>query len=244
MQRLRLLPAVEDAGRRGPAWMVSLAVHAAALGVLLHLLRPAPIVTPPEPPPLVFVEPAPAPPLPLGVPTGDVATPPVAELPTDVVREPPKRVEAKPKPLRTPPPRPAAPQPALPRGETLGGPDGTAGGVVGGTPGGVVGGRPGGQGDAPIPADRVAHPPVPIQKVLPTYPPMARARGLEGVVVLRAIVDREGRVEEAVTVVTSAPTFDEAAVAAVRRWRFQPGRDGDNTIVRVLIEIPIRFQLR
>jgi protein TonB len=79
---------------------------------------------------------------------------------------------------------------------------------------------------------------------MPVYPPFARARGQEGVVLLRAIVDREGRIEDGVTVVQSSPTFDDAAVAAFRRWRFQPGRDESGTAVRVILEVPIRFQLR
>ena len=73
---------------------------------------------------------------------------------------------------------------------------------------------------------------------------MARARSLEGRVVLRAVVDRQGHVEQAITVVDSQPTFDAAAIDALRQWRFQPGRDHDGTTVRVLIEVPIRFQLR
>jgi len=38
--------------------------------------------------------------------------------------------------------------------------------------------------------------------------------------------------------------FDAAAVAALHQWRFEPGRDRDGKPVRVLIEVPIRFQLR
>ncbi len=73
---------------------------------------------------------------------------------------------------------------------------------------------------------------------------MARARSLEGRVVLRAVVGRDGRVEEAITVVESAPTFDAAAVTALRKWRFEPGRNRDGNAVRVVIDVPIRFQLR
>jgi protein TonB len=73
---------------------------------------------------------------------------------------------------------------------------------------------------------------------------MARARSLEGRVVLRAVVDRDGHVEEAVTVIESVPMFDGAAVDALRKWRFEPGRDRDGKTVRVLVDVPIRFQLR
>ena len=107
-----------------------------------------------------------------------------------------------------PKPRPAQPAPevAVPRGEPQGEVGGVVGGVVGGEAGGIVGGVVGGHGDAPIPADQVEHPPVPIARVLPVYPPVARARNLEGRVVLRAVVDRDGHVEQAITVVESIPT--------------------------------------
>jgi protein TonB len=79
---------------------------------------------------------------------------------------------------------------------------------------------------------------------MPTYPPLARARGLEGRVILTAVVDQQGRVEAAITVTQSMPLLDAAAVEALRQWRFEPGRARDGTPVRVRIEVPIRFQLR
>jgi protein TonB len=99
-----------------------------------------------------------------------------------------------------------------------------------------------GQGDQVY--DTVEHPPVPITKVLPLYPGAARAQGLEGEVVLRAIVDQHGVVEPNVVVVESVPMLDRAAIDALRQWRFQPGRDGDDRAVRALIEVPLRFRLR
>ena len=59
------------------------------------------------------------------------------------------------------------------------------------------------------------------------------------------IVGRDGRPEaESVRLRQSAPSFDDAAVEAVRQWRFQPGRDAAGHPVRVIPEVPIRFQLR
>jgi len=76
------------------------------------------------------------------------------------------------------------------------------------------------------------------------YPPLVRARGLEGQVVLRAIVDSTGAVEPAITVTRSIPGLDAAAIVALHRWRFEPGRDRDGRPLRVVLEVPIRFQLR
>ncbi len=110
------------------------------------------------------------------------------------------------------------------------------------------GGRGGGSGDG-IGAGAqayaaVEHPPMPIAKVLPTYPHDARAQGVEGEVVLRAIVDPTGAVEPEVVVVESIPMLDQAAIDALRRWRFAPGRDRTNRPVPVVIEVPLRFRLR
>ncbi|MBV8810569.1 MAG: energy transducer TonB, partial [Acidobacteriaceae bacterium] len=60
---------------------------------------------------------------------------------------------------------------------------------------------------------------------LPTYPEVARQRGIQGRVVLQIIIDRAGTVEHNVTVIESIQFLDESAVEAVRRWRFRPGRD-------------------
>jgi periplasmic protein TonB len=63
-------------------------------------------------------------------------------------------------------------------------------------------------------------------------------------VLLRAVVDRGGHVEESIIVARSVPLLDDAAVAALRQWHFTPGRDRDGRPVRVQIEVPMRFQLR
>ena len=110
--------------------------------------------------------------------------------------------------------------------------------------GGAGGGIPGSHGDEPVPADQVPYPPVPITRVLPVYPIAARYREIQGRVVLQAIIDRSGQVEDSIKVVDSVPMFDDAAIAALRQWRFTPGRDREGHPVRVLIEVPLRFALR
>jgi len=196
---------------------------------------------------MVYVEPAPPLPPPLGAPISSPVAPqpvieekPPKEVPKSHERRPlviphkPKRIAAAAPPVVTPP---AA---AVPEGSV----GGVVGGIVGGEPGGNLGGVVGGHGDAPIPAERVEHPPVVISRVLPEYPVMARARGLAGRVVLRAVVDRNGHIEDGITVVESMPIFDAAAAEALRKWLFEPGRDRDGTAVRVIIDVPVRFQLR
>jgi protein TonB len=57
----------------------------------------------------------------------------------------------------------------------------------------------------------------------PTYPEDARRRGHEGVVVLRYLITRDGRVTK-ISVVSGQEPFVSAALAVVKTWRYQPGR--------------------
>ncbi|MFC7514239.1 TonB family protein [Herbaspirillum sp. GCM10030257] len=77
----------------------------------------------------------------------------------------------------------------------------------------------------------------------PTYPPMLRRAGEEGRVVLRVFVTAEGTAGEVhVLRPSSSPLFDEAALAAVRKYRFVPARRGD-TAVAEWVQVPIEFKL-
>lgn len=78
----------------------------------------------------------------------------------------------------------------------------------------------------------------------PEYPPLARRRGLEGTVVLEALITPEGAVG-GLTVHQSSghPLLDEAALKSVKGWRFEPGRRGE-TPVAMPVLVPVRFGLR
>ena len=60
-----------------------------------------------------------------------------------------------------------------------------------------------------------------IHRVQPEYPALAVASKMEGVVILEAIVDEEGRVES-VRSLRTATIFDDPAIKAVRQWRYSP----------------------
>jgi protein TonB len=120
---------------------------------------------------------------------------------------------------------------------------GQAGGAVGGVSDGVPGGVVGGTGTAPVPVSAVAHPPQVVRRVQPTYPAEARRREIQGLVVIEAVLDRNGHIEPAVKVLQSVPPLDDEAVAAVRQWRFRPARNAAGEPLRVILEIPIRFVL-
>ena len=83
--------------------------------------------------------------------------------------------------------------------------------------------------------------PVPVVTPAPIYPEMARAAEVEGVVLLRVLVGRDGRVENAF-VVDGQPMLNEAALAAVGKWTFRPALQ-QHKPVKVWVAIPIRFTL-
>ena len=117
----------------------------------------------------------------------------------------------------------------------------TAGGVVGGVPGGVVDGIPGGalsdvlhsKGTAPVLASTPAPAPkrirVParmaeanlVYDVAPKYPPEAGRAGIEGTVLLMAVIGKDGNVQD-VRVQSGLPVLAQAAIEAVKQWRYRP----------------------
>ena len=74
--------------------------------------------------------------------------------------------------------------------------------------------------DKPVSADLVAHPPEIETYVVPVYPPEARAKKIQGRVMLMVIVDTSGKVEDDIEVVDSIPMLDQAAIDAVHQWSF------------------------
>ena len=85
-------------------------------------------------------------------------------------------------------------------------------------------------------ADYLKNPP-------PAYPPIAKRRGEEGKVLLRVLVSADGR---AVTVdlqqSSGSVPLDEAALSAVRQWRFVPAKM-DGLAVESRVQVPIIFRL-
>jgi protein TonB len=60
-----------------------------------------------------------------------------------------------------------------------------------------------------------------IRKTLPTYPPLARMARIQGQVVLQAVISKQGAIEN-LKVVAGHPMLVQAAINAVRQWRYRP----------------------
>jgi protein TonB len=86
--------------------------------------------------------------------------------------------------------------------------------------------------------------PVLLSRIIPTYPEHARTLGVEGQVVLRFIVDESGRVERDIKVIASIPMLDQAAIDAVRQWRFAPALDRSGNPVPAAVSVPLQFTLQ
>ena len=84
--------------------------------------------------------------------------------------------------------------------------------------------------------------PVPTQQARPVYPFEMRRAGIAGEVVVDFIVDAEGHVQNAFAVKMSQREFEAAAVQAVSKWRFKPGKKGGRP-VNTHMQVPIVFTL-
>ena len=121
---------------------------------------------------------------------------------------------------------PLAPEPA----------GGVFGGVSGGATGGVIGGilegikapeapappRPAVESSkAPIPVGEKVQPPRVIYRVAPEYPLLAHQDGIQGEVIISAVIDSKGNVVD-MKIVSGPALLYEAAMKALARWKFEP----------------------
>ena len=74
------------------------------------------------------------------------------------------------------------------------------------------------------------------------YPQIALELGIEGLSILEFIVEEDGTTTDVNVLKSLHPACDSAAVAAVSRTRFVPGRQ-NGEIVRVRMRLPIRFKM-
>jgi protein TonB len=110
-------------------------------------------------------------------------------------------------------------------------------GVVGGVPGGIPGGQMGGViggiiSSTPVAVPKVATPQrvrvsqgvsqgLLVKRVQPTYPPLARQARIQGSVILRAQISKDGSIE-GLTLVSGHPMLAPAAIEAVKQWKYKP----------------------
>ena len=80
------------------------------------------------------------------------------------------------------------------------------------------------------------------KKIIPLYPEYARRLNKEGLVLLKVLIDREGRVGEVEVIRRAGYGLDQAAKWAILKSIFYPATEKGMT-VPCLVEIPVRFVL-
>ena len=207
--------------RRGATTTISFILEFLFLGVLVLL-------------PLIFTEALPtkqlmtmltAPPPPPPPPPPPAAAPVVvkkiqSELDNGQLRTPtaiPKKIQM----IKEDEPPPSA------------GPAGVVGGVPGGVPGGTMGGVLGSvMSSVPTAVPKAATPQrvrvsqgvsqgLLVHKVTPQYPPLAKQARIQGVVVLQALIGKDGSIQN-LHVVSGHPMLTNAALEAVKEWKYKP----------------------
>ena len=83
--------------------------------------------------------------------------------------------------------------------------------------------------------------PTKIKNVPPVYPPVAQDAGVQGVVIIEAVIGTTGSVQSA-KILRSIPLLDEAALEAVKQWEFTP-TTMNGQVVPVVMTVTVNFSL-
>jgi protein TonB len=94
---------------------------------------------------------------------------------------------------------------------------------------------------APVQAGGLVRPPAKVVHVSPQYPAAARVAHVQGIVIVQATIDQQGNVEST-TILRSIPLLDQAAVDAVRQWKFTPTLL-NGVAVPVIMTVTVNFEL-
>lgn len=132
---------------------------------------------------------------------------------------------------------------------------GVPGGVPGGQAGGVIGGILGSSARTQVPLPpppQVSREPIRVggrvqaprlvRRVDPVYPPLAMQARVQGEVIIDAVIETDGTVSE-MQVISGHPLLIQAALDAVRRWRYEPTYLNEQPVAVKLV-VTVRFTLQ
>jgi len=80
-----------------------------------------------------------------------------------------------------------------------------------------------------------------VYRVAPMYPPLARQARIQGTVVLRIVINALGEVRDT-QLVSGHPMLAQAAVEAVRKWRYTPC-ESDGKAVEIQTDVQVVFRM-
>ena len=95
---------------------------------------------------------------------------------------------------------------------------------------------------APVPTEQTPPRVIRRSQVPPTYPVAMKAGGVRGEVLLAFVVDREGVVRNPVVVRSNNPAFDQPAIEALLKWKFEPALV-DGQAVNTRMSVPMVFNV-
>lgn len=117
---------------------------------------------------------------------------------------------------------------------------------------GGLGVNPNGDGDGPVAGEGESQPirftvgmtkPEPIRQIQPRYTENARRAGVQGAVILEAVIDEQGNVTD-VRVLRGLPMgLDREAVSAVQQWKFKPATMASKPI-KVYFNLTVNFTIQ
>ncbi len=84
--------------------------------------------------------------------------------------------------------------------------------------------------------------PVTIRQSMPGYPELAHRLGVEGTVLVKILIDKEGIVRKVIVAKSDNSLLDDSAKAAARRWLFTPAMMTGGPVM-VWAAVPFRFRL-
>ncbi len=86
---------------------------------------------------------------------------------------------------------------------------------------------------------------MPLVQIHPEYPPRAQSRGIEGWVLVQFTITPAGTVKDA-TVIDGQPKgmFDDAAVKAVSRWKYNPKIEEGTAVERRGVQVRLTFKFQ
>lgn len=88
-------------------------------------------------------------------------------------------------------------------------------------------------------------PPKIIKHKTPRYPFAAKRDGIEGVTRVKILIDSAGKVEDIIIAESSgSKLLDDAAIKAVKKWRFIPAKNKAGHVIRCYASMPIVFRIK
>jgi TonB family protein len=83
-----------------------------------------------------------------------------------------------------------------------------------------------------------------LDRVEPNYPESLRKAGLQGTVIIEAIIEKNGCVFDPLVLKSAGTELDRQAIFAVSQWRYEPATFLDGRPVRVYLTVTVTFNLR